>query len=130
VVTPLLDFAVRHPRPFDARLMLEEGLTLALATDLCPACWVESMPLVMQFACRQHRLSPEEALLAATVNGAKALGLTDRGALAPGQLADIQIWDIPTVEDVIYRLGNNAVETVIKRGKIAVSDSTFFAIPP
>ena len=80
VVTPLLDFAVRHPRPFDARLMLEEGLTLALATDLCPACWVESMPLVMQFACRQHRLSPEEALLAATVNGAKALGLTDRGA--------------------------------------------------
>jgi len=117
VVTPVLDFAVKHPRPFDARAMLAEGMTLALSTDLCPACWVESMQLVMQFACRQYGLSPEEALYASTVGGARALGLNDRGTLAPGQLADIQIWDIPTFEDVIYRLGNNAVETVIKRGK-------------
>lgn len=117
VVTPVLDFAVKHPRPFDARAMMAEGMTLALSTDLCPACWVESMQLVMQFACRQYGLSPEEALYASTVGGARALGLTDRGTLAPGQLADIQIWDIPTFEDVIYRLGNNAVETVIKRGK-------------
>ena len=121
VVTPLLDFAVQHPRPFDARMMMEEGLTLALATDLCPACWVESMFLVMQFACRQCRLSPEEALLAATVGGAKALGLSDRGTLAPGQLADIQIWDALSFEDVIYRLGHNPVETVIKRGKIVMN---------
>jgi len=117
VVTPVLDFAVKHPRPFDARAMMAEGMTLALSTDLCPACWVESMQLVMQFACRQYGLSPEEALYASTVGGARALGLNDRGTLAPGQLADIQIWDIPTFEDVIYRLGNNAVETVIKRGK-------------
>jgi len=120
VVTPVLDFAVKHPRPFDARAMLAEGLTLALATDLCPACWVESMQLVTQFACRQYRLSPEEALYASTVAGAKALALNDRGTLAPGQLADIQIWDIPTFEDVIYRLGNNAVWAVIKRGKVVV----------
>ncbi len=118
VVTPVLDFAVKHPRPFDARMMLEEGLTLALATDLCPACWVESMFLVMQFACRQYRLSPAEALLAATVGGAKALGLSDRGSLVPGQLADIQIWDVPTFEDVIYRLGSNPVVGIIKRGKV------------
>jgi imidazolonepropionase len=100
--------------------MLAEGMTLALATDMCPACWVESMQLVMQFACRQYRLSPEEALYASTIGGAKALGLTDRGTLAPGQLADIQIWNIPTFEDVIYRLGNNAVEMIIKRGKIQI----------
>ena len=118
VVTPVLDFAVKHPHPFDARAMMEEGLTLALSTDLCPACWVESMQLVMQFACRQYRFSPEEGLYASTVGGARALGLNDRGALAPGQLADIQIWDIPTFEDVIYRIGNNAIECVIKRGKI------------
>ncbi len=123
VVTPALDFAVRHPRPFDARALLAEGVTLALATDLCPACWVESMQLVMQLACRLHRLSPEEALLAATVGGARALGLTDRGTLAPGQLADIQLWNVPTFEDVIYRLGNNAVDTVIKRGKIVSSQN-------
>ncbi len=120
VVTPVLDFAVKHPRPFDARAMLAEGMTLALATDLCPACWVESMQLVMQFACRQYRLSPGEALYASTAAGARALGLNDRGALAPGQLADVQIWDVPTFEDVIYRLGNNAVWAVIKRGKVVV----------
>jgi imidazolonepropionase len=118
VVTPVLDFAVKHPHPFDARAMLEEGLTLALSTDLCPACWVESMLLVMQFACRQYRLSPEEALYASTVGGAKASGLSDRGTLAPGQLADLQIWDLPTFEDVIYRLGHNPVEVVLKRGKV------------
>ncbi|MBI3734479.1 MAG: imidazolonepropionase [Chloroflexi bacterium] len=118
VVTPALDFAVRHPRPFDARAMLAEGLTLALATDLCPACWVESMQLVMTLACRLYRLSPEEALYAATVGGAKALGLDDRGRLAPGQLADIQVWDLPSFEDVVYRIGNNAVVAVVKRGKL------------
>jgi imidazolonepropionase len=120
VVMPALDWAVSHSRPFDARAMLAEGLPLALATDLCPACWVESMQLVMQLACRMYRFSPEEALYAATAGGARALGLDDRGTLAPGQLADLQIWDLPAFEDVIYRIGNNAVETVIKRGKVVI----------
>jgi imidazolonepropionase len=117
VVMPALDFAVRHVRPFDARAMLDEGITLALATDLCPACWCESMQLVMQLACRLYGLSPAEALITATWGGARALGLAgDRGSLEPGKLADIQIWDVPTFEVIIYRLGHNAVDTVIKRG--------------
>jgi imidazolonepropionase len=118
VVMPGLDFAVRHPRPFDARAMFAEGMTLALATDLCPGCWLESMQLVMQLACRQYAFSPEEAVLAATVNAAQALGLADRGVLAPGKLADIQVWDLPSFEAVIYRLGNNAVTMVVKSGKV------------
>lgn len=118
VLMPLIDFAVKHPHPFDARAMIEEGMAIALATDLCPGGWVESMFLVMQFACRQHGLSPEEALLAATVGGARACALPDRGALAPGQLADIQLWDTPTFEDVIYRIGYNPVTAVIKRGQV------------
>ncbi len=118
VLMPLIDFAVKHPHPCDARAMLDEGLTLALATDLCPGGWVESMFLVMQFACRQHGLSPEEALLAATVGGARACALPDRGVLAPGQLADLQLWDVPTFEDTIYRIGYNPVALVIKRGKV------------
>jgi imidazolonepropionase len=120
VVMPALDWAVSHSRPFDARTMLDDGLPLALATDLCPACWVESMQLVMQLACRLYRFSPEEALWAATAGGARALGLDDRGTLEPGRLADIQIWDLPSLEDVIYRLGHNAVETLVKRGKVVI----------
>ena len=118
VVMPALDWAVSHARPFDARAMLAEGLPLALASDLCPACWIESLQLVMQLAGRLYHLSPEEALHAATAGGARALGLDDRGTLAIGQLADLQIWDLPTFEDVMYRLGNNAVETVVKRGRV------------
>ncbi len=133
VVTPALDFAVQHPRPFDARAMLEEGMTIALATDFCPACWVESMQLVMAFACRLYRLTPAEALYAATLGGAQALGLdAERGSLEPGKLADIQIWNLPTFEDVIYRIGSNAVEVMIKRG-MAWYDSQLRAhlpIPP
>ena len=118
VVMPGLDLAVRHPRPFDARAMLAEGMTLALATDLCPGCWLESMQLVMQLACRVYAFSPAEALYASTAAAAQAVGLKDRGALAPGKLADIQVWDLPSFEDVIYRLGNNAVVMVVKRGRV------------
>lgn len=119
VLMPALDFAVRHCHPFDARAMMDEGMTVALATDLCPACWAESMQFVMQLACRLYRFSPEEALLASTWGAAKALGLEDdRGTLEVGKRADIQIWDVPSFEDVIYRLGNNAVETVVAGGKV------------
>ena len=119
VLMPGLDFAVRHPRPFDARAMMEEGMTLALATDLCPACWIESMQFVMQLACRLYGFSPAEALRAATWGGAKALELDhDRGTLEAGKLADIQIWDAETYEHAIYRLGSNVVDTVIKRGRV------------
>jgi imidazolonepropionase len=118
VVMPALDWAVGHTRPFDARMLTAEGLPLALATDLCPACWTESMQFVMQLACRLYHFSPEQALLAATANGARALGLSDRGALAPGLLADLQVWSTPTFEDIIYRLGNNAVSRIVKRGRV------------
>ncbi len=120
VVTPVLDFAVRHPRPFDARAMLDEGMTMAVATDLCPGCWVESMQLVLELTCRSYGLSVEEALPAATLGGARALGLHDRGALRAGLLADLQVWELPAAERLVYRLGDNAVRSVIKRGEVVV----------
>ncbi len=118
VVMPALDFCVQHARPFNGRAMLDEGLMVALATDFCPACWVESMQFVMALACRLYRFTPEEALYAATVGGAHALALTDRGTLEPGKLADLQLWTSPSLDDIIYRLGTSAVDMVIKRGKI------------
>ncbi len=121
VVLPALDFAVAHPDPFDARPMLEAGMTLALGTNLNPGNWTESMQLVMQLACRNHGMAPEEAMLAATTGAARAIQRDDQiGCLAGGYQADIQIWDLPSFEDVIYRIGNNAVWIVIKNGKVVV----------
>lgn len=121
VLLPALDFAVRHPQPFDARSMLEEGMTVALATNLCPGCWTQSMQFVMALACRLYRMSPAEAVRAATRGAAKALNLeSDRGSLEVGKLADIQIWNAETFEDVIYHLGGNLVEKVVKSGKLVV----------
>ncbi len=123
VVMPALDFAVGHSRPFDARMLMAQGLKLALATDFCPACWAESMQFVMALACRLYGFSPEEALLAATINAAHAVDLAqDRGSIEPGKLADLQVWDLPVFEDVIYRLGNNAVEAVVRRGQVIAYD--------
>ncbi len=121
VVLPALDFAVAHPRPFDARNMIQKGMTLALGTNLNPGNWTESMQFVMQLACRNHAMSPEEAMIAATMGAAKAIGRQESlGCLAPGYQADIQIWDLPNFDHLIYRLGNNAVSMVIKSGEIIV----------
>lgn len=112
VLMPTIDFAVRHPRPPDIAALRQAGVTLALATDICPGGWVENMFLVLQLACRQWGLSVAEAVRAATLGGARACGLTDRGALAPGQRADVQVWALPSVEDAVYRLGSNPVTAV------------------
>lgn len=121
VLLPGTDFSVNHPRPFDPRPMIEEGMIIALATNLNPGNWVESMQFIIALACRKHRMSPEEAIKASTYGGACALGLKDRGSLEVGKLADIQIWDTDYYGNVAYKLGCNLVEKVIKSGKVIVN---------
>jgi imidazolonepropionase len=77
------------------------------------------MQLVMQLACRLYGFSPAEAIYASTVGSARALGLdTDRCSLEPGKLADLQVWDLPSLEDMVYRIGDNAVVAVVRRGRV------------
>lgn len=121
VLMPSLDFAVGHKKPFDARKMLDLGVKVALATDLCPASYTQSMQFVINLACRLYEFSVEEAIKAATYGGAQALDLDDRGVIEVGKLADLQIWDIPSYAHIAYEFGTNIVETVIKDGKVVVS---------
>jgi imidazolonepropionase len=118
VLMPLIDFAVRHPKPIDASSWHEAGLTVALGTDMCPGGYAASMPLAMQFACRGNGLSSEQALLAATVGAAQACGLGGYGKLTSGAVADLQIWNVGTLDEMVYRTGHNPVRQVIKRGKV------------
>ena len=122
VILPGTDFAVHHPHPVDPRPMLDCGMTLALATNCNPGCWMESMQMVLILACRQHRFSPAEAVRAATYGSAKALTLNDRGVLDKDKTADVLILDVETFEDMVYKFGRNHVQTVIKSGEIVVED--------
>jgi imidazolonepropionase len=121
VVLPALDFAMAHPNPFNPRKMLDAGMTLALGTNLNPGNWTESMQFVMQLACRNHGMSLEEAMLASTVGAAKAIKREHLiGCLSMGYQADIQIWNLACFEDLIYRIANNAVWKVIKKGQVVI----------
>ncbi len=123
VVMPALDFAVGHTRPFDARAMLDAGVTLALATDMCPGCWLESMPFVVQLACRLYKFSPAEAIRAGTLHAARALNREDRiGSLETGKQADIAVFPYERYEDMAYRLGRGRASLVMKAGNVVFDE--------
>ncbi|MEE3192195.1 MAG: imidazolonepropionase [Candidatus Thermoplasmatota archaeon] len=100
-----------------ARKMVAAGLPLALATDCNPNCYTESMQMVMQLAVFRMGLKPGEALTAATLNGALALGRRNRGAIAPGWRADLLVCNVPDYRHLTYHFGINHVETVIIGGR-------------
>jgi imidazolonepropionase len=77
------------------------------------------MQFVIALACRYLQLTPAEAICAATINSAHALGLgAITGSLEPGKLADVILLDIPDYHHLGYRFGTNLVDTVIKRGQV------------
>ncbi len=123
VLMPSIDFAVDHPRLADARAMIGAGMRIALATDICPGGWMPSMQLAIALACRFYRISPAEAILAATRGAAAAVGrLGQVGSIAPGDRADMLVLDVERHEDIAYRFGRNAVRTVIRAGSVVVED--------
>lgn len=122
VALPGTPFGLGHHEYTPARAIIEAGGALALATDLNPGtCYCESMQLMIALACRYMRLTPAEAIAAATVNSAHAVGLGQVvGSLKPGKQADILVLNVPTYQHLGYRFGSNLVEKVIKRGRIVV----------
>ena len=106
-----------------ARKMIDLGVPIALATDLNPNCWTESMQIIIALACYNMKLSPAEALTAATINSACALQRQDEvGSLEIGKKADIVVFDVPNHEFLPYHFGVNLALKVIKNGKIVVDN--------
>ena len=102
-----------------AREMVEAGVPVAIASDLSPNSWIESMQFVISLACYGMRLSPEEALVGATINGAHAIDrASDVGSLEIGKSFDALIFDLDNYTEIPYRIASNNVKTVIKRGKV------------
>ncbi len=105
--------------------ILEAGGLLALASDLNPGTtWCESMQMVVALACRYMRLTPAQAIAAATINAARAVRLDDQvGSLEPGKQADVLILDAPDYRHLGYRYGTNLARTVVKAGKVVVNNA-------
>jgi imidazolonepropionase len=122
VLLPGAAFMLREPRDAPARRLVEAGVPVALATDFNPGtCPIRSVPVVVGLACVRLGLSPEEALVAATINAAHAIGLGHEvGSLEPGKLADVLVLDAPSYRHLPYYFGTNLVDTVVKRGRVVV----------
>lgn len=105
-----------------AQAILAAGGALALATDCNPGTsWCESMQFVMALACRYMKLTQAQALVAATLNAAYAIGRGNEiGSLETGKQADILLLDVADYRQLGYRFGTNLVHTVLKKGKVVV----------
>jgi imidazolonepropionase len=108
-------------KPFPpARKLIDGGAAVALATDYNPGtcpCW--DMRTIISLACAQLKLTPAEALVAATVNGAHALGLgATHGSLEPGKQADMICWDAEDYREIPYYFGAPQVSWTMKKGAV------------
>lgn len=125
IVVPLppTPFGLAHTAYSPAKKFLEAGAALAIATDCNPGtAWNENMQFVMALAARYLRLTPAQALAAATINAAYAIGRGDQvGSLEAGKQGDLVIWNSASYSHLSYRFGTNLAQTVIKRGKVVYS---------
>ncbi|MBR3486622.1 MAG: imidazolonepropionase [Clostridia bacterium] len=103
-----------------ARKMIEAGVPVAICTDFnpgsCPSC---DLQLCMNLGYLKYRMTPEEVLAAVTINAACAVGRGETlGTVEPGKQADLVIWNAPDLDYLVYRMGSNLAEKVIRKGNI------------
>ena len=113
-----------HTTYAPARELLAAGVTVALATDFNPgSCYCENLQTAISFACQEQRLTPAEALRAATLGGAAALGLQHEvGSVETGKRCDLLILDAATHQELPYHWGVNLVTGVVAGGEVVVRD--------
>jgi imidazolonepropionase len=105
----------RYP---NARRFIEAGIAVALATDYNPGSSPTlSMPMIMSLACTHMKMSPAEAISAATINGAHALRVADRkGSIEPGKDADLAVFDVTDYRELPYWFGTNRCRLTVLNG--------------
>ncbi|MFX0033646.1 MAG: imidazolonepropionase [Candidatus Hermodarchaeota archaeon] len=107
-----------------ARKIIDLGIPVSLATDLNPNCWTESMQMIIALACYNMKMTPSEALTAATLNAACAIQRQDEiGSIEFRKKGDILIFDIPNFNFLPYQFGVNLIDQVIKNGKIVFKNN-------
>ncbi|HZY42756.1 MAG TPA: imidazolonepropionase [Anaerolineae bacterium] len=124
VSLPGTPFGLAHKDYTPAQAILAAGGALALATDLNPGTtWNESMQFIIALACRYLKLTQGQALAAATINAAHAIGRGGSiGSIEIGKQADLLIMAVSNYREIGYRYGTNLVDTVIKRGQVVVQN--------
>lgn len=102
----------------DARRLIDAGVPVALATDYNPGTSpTQSMPMVMSLFCTQMKMSPSEAIAAATINGAWALRLAGRkGSIEAGKDADLAVFDVRDYREIPYWFGVNHCAMTVMNG--------------
>jgi imidazolonepropionase len=112
-------FLGMHYQP--ARRMIDAGLPVCLASDYNPgSCPSGNIPLLLTIACTQMKMLPEEAIQAATLNGAAAMEISDQlGSIAVGKTANLIItWPMPSLAYIPYDYGNNPVGRMMIKGRL------------
>jgi imidazolonepropionase len=117
---PCTPFGLAETEYTPAGKILEAGGILALATDINPGtAWCGSMQFAIALACRYMKITPAQAIVAATINAAAAISRSDRvGSIEVGKQADLLVLNVPDYRHLGYRFGTNLVETVIKKGRV------------
>ena len=117
VLLPGAFYFLRETRLPPVRSLRDAGVPIAIASDHNPGSSPGlSLLLMLNMGCTFFRLTPEEALRGATVNAARALGLTDRGMLQAGQRADFAAWDLEHPNELAYWFGRNPCRRVVAGG--------------
>ena len=122
VLIPGSLFFVPGEKAAPVREMIDAGVAIGLSTDYTPGTSpVVSMPVAITLAMVLLHLTAAEALAAATINGAAALGMADRvGSLEPGKQADLVIYEARDYREIPYRFGENLVRRVLVKGRTIV----------
>ncbi len=130
VLLPGTAFVLGEPYP-PARRLIEARVPVALGTDFNPgSCPISSLPFIISLAVLRLGLSPEEALCAATLNAAAALGRADElGSLEAGKAADLVIWDAEKLGELPYFIAQDLALAVIKAGEVVWQETDFSSWP-